>query len=114
MIKFKTRGAKFLFSLKRGYKSDIMKRKLNKEDIEQMSGPSHSLCVLKHSPGAVRRLNASQEGGINENLHVDSQQPEVVKEGEKKKWYKTIWGIITGIAVIVGFIVGIIQLILWL
>ena len=95
-----------------------------REDLEQMSEPCHSLCVLKHSPSAVRRLNSSKEGNMSEDLHVDQQQLEVVKAGEnkfeiqpkkeKKKWYQTIWGIIAGIAVIVGLIVGIIQLILWL
>jgi hypothetical protein len=57
-------------------------------------------------------------------LHVDPEQLEIVKVGEKefeiqpkkekKKWYTTFWGIIGWIAVIVGLIVGIIQLILWL
>ena len=56
-------------------------------------------------------------------LHVDREQLEIVKAGEnkfeiqprkeKKKWYKTFWGILAGIAVIVGLIVGIIQLVLW-
>jgi hypothetical protein len=102
-----------------------MKRKLKfREDIEQMSEPCHSLCVLKHSPGAVRRLNASKEDNMSENLHVDQEQLEILKEDEskleiqpgkeKKKWYKTSLVIIGGIAVIIGLIVGIIQLILWL
>ncbi|UCH92903.1 MAG: hypothetical protein JSV88_21780 [Candidatus Aminicenantes bacterium] len=102
-----------------------MKRKFKfREDIEQMSEPLHSLCVLKHSPEAVRRLNSSKEGNMSEDLHVDQEQMEVVKadknkfeiqpKKEKKKWYKTFWGIIAGIAVIVGLIVGIIQLILWI
>ena len=73
-----------------------------------MSEPCHSLCLLKHSPSAVRRLNASKEDNVNRDLHVDQEQLEVVKEGEskfeiqpkkeKKKWYKTIWGIISGVA----------------
>jgi hypothetical protein len=94
-----------------------------REDRGQMSEPCHSLCVLKHSPSAVRRLNASKEDNMNENLHVDREQLEIVETGEnkfevqpkreKKKWYKTFWGIIGGIAVIIGLIVGIIQLILW-
>jgi len=89
-----------------------------------MSEPCHSLCVLKHSPGAVRRLNAAKEDNMNENLHVDRERLEIVETGEnkfeiqpkkeKKKWYKTSWGIIGGIAVIIGLIVGIIQLVLWL
>jgi hypothetical protein len=89
-----------------------------------MSEPCHSLCVLKHSPSAVRRLNASKEGNMSEDLHVDREHLEIVEtdenkfeiqpKKEKKKWYKTFWGIIAGIAVILGLIVGIIQLILWL
>ena len=89
-----------------------------------MSEPCHSLCVLKYSPSAVRRLNASGEEKMSENLNVDREQLEVVQAGEnkfeiqpkkeKKKWYKTFWGIIGGIAVIIGLIVGIIQLVLWL
>ncbi|MFC2140838.1 hypothetical protein ACFLQP_00895 [Acidobacteriota bacterium] len=95
-----------------------------REDIEQMSEPCHSLCVLKHSPSAVRRLNASKEDNMSDDLHVDRERLEIVETGEnkleiqpkkeKKKWCKTFWGIIGGIAVIVGLIVGIIQLILWL
>jgi hypothetical protein len=102
-----------------------MERKFKfREDIEQMSEPCHSLCVLKHSPSAVRRLNASKEDNMSENLHVDREGLEILETGEnkfeiqprkeKKKWYKTFWGIIGGIAVIIGLIVGIIQLILWL
>jgi len=49
-----------------------------------MSGPCHSLCVLKHSPGAVRRLNASKEDNTSEDLHVDREQPEIKKAGENK------------------------------
>ena len=73
-----------------------------------MSEPRHSLCVLKHLPSAVRRLNASKEDNMNENLHVDQEQLEIVKAGEnkleiqpkkeKKKWYKRFWGIIARIA----------------
>jgi hypothetical protein len=72
-----------------------------------MSEPCHSLCVLKHSPSAVRGLNASKEDNKNENLHVEKEQLEILKVGEnkfeiqpkkeKKKWYKTFWGIIAGI-----------------
>ncbi len=102
-----------------------MKREFKfREDIEQMSEPCHSLCVLKHSPSAVRQLNASGEDKMSENSNVDREQLEVVQTGENKfeiqprkekiKWYKTFWGIIGGIAVIIGLIVGIIQLILWL
>jgi hypothetical protein len=79
-----------------------------REDIKQMSEPCHSLCVLKHSPSAVRRLNASKEDHKSENLHAEQEQLEIVETGEnkfeiqpkkeKKKWYKTIWGIIIGIA----------------
>lgn len=73
-----------------------------------MSEPCHSLCVLKHSPSAVRRLNASKEDSTSENLHIDRERLEIVGIGEnklesqpgkeKKKWYKTIWGIIAGVA----------------
>jgi len=73
-----------------------------------MSEPCHSLCVLKYSPDAVRRLNASKEDKMGENLHVEKKQQEIVETGdnkfeiqprkEKKKWYKTFWGIIGGVA----------------
>jgi hypothetical protein len=73
-----------------------------------MSEPIHSLCVLKHSPDAVRRLNASKEDNMSESLHADQEPGKVVKknenkfeiqpEKEKKKWYKSIWGIIAGVA----------------
>jgi hypothetical protein len=102
-----------------------MKKKFKfREDIEQMSEPCHSLCVLKYSPSAVRRLNASKEDNMKEELHVGQERLEIVETGEnkfeiqprkeKKKWYKTIRGIIAGIAVLVGLVVGIIQLVLWL
>jgi hypothetical protein len=79
-----------------------------REDRGQMSEPCHSFCVLKHSPSAVRRLNASKEDNTSENLHVDRERLETLETGEnkfeiqpkkeKKKWYKTFWGIIAGVA----------------
>ena len=82
-----------------------MKRKFKfREDIEQMSEPCHSLCVLKHSPSAVRRLNASGEDKMIDDLDVDRERLEIVETGEnkfeiqpkkeKKKWYTTSWGIV--------------------
>jgi len=84
---------------------------ITKKEEEESKGKQQNGDNFHINAKTVTIMNRSDHSTIDQS-EFEVNTPEV-EEPKKKKWYETVWAIIGGIAVIIGLIAAIFQILHW-